>query len=343
MKPSKPLLSFGAVLAAQLDGSLPNSSLKRLLRALKDSHQTYGESYRAPQTGLDPQGSPAHFNPFTLSQTPQPASNPSCGMSPIIDPMHCNMETHQQEKIIGSSIPAATQGKSSDSKKDHSQSPYASLSTGTPDDSPRTQEAPSRLRRKRRHSRRPISISVQLFHNEKHENLGVTDRIGKVQQRKCTTFSNSSNEPPAKKTAKSTPQLDEPFQVQKETPTARQQFCDDSNVLKTAKLVGSEINKILNDMVASCPPEHYVQWNVLRPILRKNPSFVKFCRFVDRTFYPHDQLGAGVTTSQGRQRRPCVFYSNLFWENAWRDFCKRARLEKLISASQSSPHSVASH
>lgn len=87
----------------------------------------------------------------------------------------------------------------------------------------------------------------------------------------------------------------------------------------TAREVGSHINFILNRLLDAA--EHPVTWSQLRSeLVRQSESYHQFCNSMDRMFACDDRLAVPPSCTSTQSSRACVYYSNLFWESAWREY-----------------------
>lgn len=99
--------------------------------------------------------------------------------------------------------------------------------------------------------------------------------------------------------------------------------------------VGVEINAILNSLIGhDLERGESVKWLHLRHALLDKDAvlYEPFCKAMDRVFEPRDPLaaynaGAQAGSSQSSTRM-CVFYSDLFWQDAWREFCYDCRRKR---------------
>lgn len=82
------------------------------------------------------------------------------------------------------------------------------------------------------------------------------------------------------------------------------------------------INRHLNDLIHICTPHGVVTWPQLRKVLMdsNNQTYASFCNYIDGAaiFDPDEPLATGRLGSPSI--KSCVYYSNLFWEQALRDF-----------------------
>lgn len=236
-KQPKPLLSFRAVLDAQLDQTLSYASLKRLLRALKSSSAISSYPSRASTQPL---------LTLSLSQPSQPQS---------------------ESRTVSQCL-------------QQSPDPCGSLRT--------LSERPSRLRRKRRSSRRPPLKSV-----------------GNDVQRELFLTPGSSPTP-----LQSSPERD--------WNASKVQTVPPNNVSEVA----SRINYHLNNLLDICPPHSVVTWPQLRNLLvgADHQTYSPFCKYIDEVgfFDPDEPLATGQLGSPSV--KACAYYSNSFWEQALRDF-----------------------
>lgn len=236
-KQPKPLLSFRAVLGAQLDQTLPYAPLKRLLRALKTSSAI---------SSYPPRASPQPLLTLSLTQPSQPLQSDSQTVSQPL----------QQSQNLGIS--------------------QRTLS-----------ERPSRLRRKRRSSRRPRLKSAS---NDVQRELFLT----------------SGSSP--------TPQSS----LERDWSTSKVRGVDLSDIPEVA----SSINSHLDSLIDACPPHGIVTWPQLRNLLVGTDvqTYSAFCNYIDDVgFFDSDEpLAAGRLGSQSMKAH--AYYSNLFWEQALRDF-----------------------
>lgn len=311
----KALLSFRDVLDAQLTDSLPYSSLKQLLRALKSSTTIPYPSRNATQT------------PLTLSLT-QPS---------------------QPLQLSPSDVPPLSAYRTSTQK--------ALTSTA------------SRLRRKRRHSRRPplgspsgpiqkklfapLSLSQSPVRVRavspvpvQSESSGRTRSVSPIPvQLVCRPVSTSPDlsqptcpAPGPRATpvcvqlvAPASPQLVVPAPAQSVLPITapqlgrknnqdRPQLCRSKPQALQKFALG--INRRLSSLMAKRFPNEAVTWYQLRQSLIQTDSktFLPFCDFLNQsgTFTLDEPLAIGHVGLQ--PDKSCIFFSTCFWEQVLRDF-----------------------
>lgn len=194
---SKPLFSFEAILSAQLDDSLPTPSLKRLLRALKTFHPTYSTTSRPKNaTPFNSQSPQSEFNHLTLSQTPRD----SMGNFKVTTPILCSERQLTQPS-------SAKINPLDGSKRLNLQTQSRRYGAKPSAERPLSLDLPSRLRRRRRHSRRPVvrrpaKLNVKLFHQ---------DKAGIISEHKSLPCSDSEPKPDEKNQSKKSKQKNSSF------------------------------------------------------------------------------------------------------------------------------------
>lgn len=292
----KPLLSFHAVLSSQLDDSVSYHTLKKLLRALKSSPVLPYPSISRPSgdgdvnNAFDSQLS----HPLTLSCSAVPPSPPSS--LPTMPKLTTN-------------IPFGQDNPDNDLENTERNHQQMLMSTSG-----------SRLRRKRRHSRRPALASSSSIQKS---NINVRLFVSTPDKQKV-----SRNE-------------DEQNYVATTTNTAaiRDVDIDTSNTplpsiishidlnsnskapsTVTAVEAGKHLNSLLHTMATQCNHVGVIQWSQFKHEVVQSQSqpgkYDRFCSFVDSIFSSDDPLATGPSDSSA----PCVYYSDLFWQKTWNDY-----------------------
>lgn len=105
-----------------------------------------------------------------------------------------------------------------------------------------------------------------------------------------------------------------------DTPIKKPRTLFSPTLIPNCNQVGKEINALL-DQLATKVDGKAVLWNALREKLveKSETLYQSFCDSMDRIFDEDDPLTTEIPISS-QSSKGCVFYSNSFWEGAWKDF-----------------------
>lgn len=88
--------------------------------------------------------------------------------------------------------------------------------------------------------------------------------------------------------------------------------------------VASRVNRAVHGLVRRRPRGEAVPWRELRAALAGEPHALReFCAFLDVMFGPDDHVALRTPAAPGGV---CAYYSDVFWHEAWHEFCKGARV-----------------
>lgn len=324
----RPVLSFQAVLNAQQEGTLNYVTLKRLLRALRASKAPYPSLHNYHATPLNSQLSHPSLTP---SSSKHPTSRDFAGPS---DYDNACEDNPGYSSLLNKHLQPCSESIVNGRKNGGSLKENARHVASTQSDEQSDLSVSSRLRRRRRHSRRPLArhlrdLSVQLF-SPKGEN----------RSRHSSQTIRSPNSTDSERIIDvGSPGADEthyPLSLKQRTAQAGDSVIDDTignenaadsrhSILKPCTpqdilaRTGIEVNNVLVKLTIRCAQGDFVRWGQLKNVLTKQKKFQRFCQYVDTLFDAEEILASGSSFKDGESVNPCVYYSDYFWEKAWRE------------------------
>lgn len=333
------LLRFSDVLAAQANDELPYSSLKTLLRALKAHHPSYPRRSRRP----DGCTQVCTLSPTQIARDASDRKHERSDTfqhgTEVEEVLHVNADEGARledgGKLVQSPIPLDT-GKSHNPSQQDSQSPdpYAFNPDDTDQDAFSLDDWPDPSATVT-DDLRDIAASQSLPLDSSQTSQERIFARSPLADKNCRDYS-SRHSPTASKGTQSTISLPVISRLPSPHPSPRKRRRTGSPPPSHAA-VGATINALLNTLVQHDSERgECVKWVHLRQqLLDKDFSFFKtFCASMDRVFEPLDPLAAykgDRGENSQSSARMCVFYSNLFWQDAWKDFCRDSTRNPLLS------------